>query len=102
MIGWAAVGLLVSAYDAWALKTGAETMSTAYRRAFRAQPAIVGGATAYVVSHLTGYLPARVDPLRHLTRPRSFRTIGVGGVTVSRVERLEVHCPACDEGDATA
>lgn len=67
MIGWAVVGLVVAAYDARAITAGTATMSAVYRDAYRAHPLIVGGATAFLVSHLTGYLPARFDPLRHLT-----------------------------------
>ena len=70
MIGWAAVAVVVSAYDGWALATGAETMSTAARRSYAAHPVVLAAATAYLVGHLTGLLPRRVDPLRHLTAPK--------------------------------
>lgn len=68
MIGWAVVAFAVAAYDAVAMKTGVETMSTAYRDAYRVHPVVVGAATVYLVAHLTGYLPGRYDPLRNLAR----------------------------------
>lgn len=68
LAGWAAVLVTVSVYDAWALSSGAETLSTGYRAAYRAHPFIVGAATAFLVGHLTGHLPARYDPLRSTTR----------------------------------
>ena len=64
MPGWAAVAAAVLAYDGWALVSRAETMSSAYRRAYCAHPLLIGTATLYLVGHLTGHLPRELDVLR--------------------------------------
>lgn len=64
MIGWIAVAAVVAVYDAVAMRTGAETMSTVYRDAYQARPVLIGAATGYLVAHLTGYLPRRYDLFR--------------------------------------
>ena len=65
-VGWAAVAAVVAAADGLALRTDGQTMSTAYRTAYQRHPLAIGAATAYLVAHLTGHLPKRYDPLRHI------------------------------------
>lgn len=59
-LGWLAVGVVVAGWDI----TQDETMSSAYRRY---QP-WSDLAMLYVVGHLTGLLPERVDFLKSLGR----------------------------------
>lgn len=68
VLGWVAVFATVSAYDAWAIAGGQETLSAAYRATYRRHPWLVGLGTAYLVGHLTGHLPRRADILRSTTR----------------------------------
>lgn len=63
MKGWLGIALFVAVYDAWAGATGNPTLSREFRDNSRSRPAVVGACTAFMVAHLYGLVPRRVDPL---------------------------------------
>ena len=66
VIGWISVAAVVASTDIFVIRRGACTMSRAYRDAYKSHPLIVGGATAYLIAHLTGWCPPRLDVLSNL------------------------------------
>lgn len=66
MNGWLAVAAVVSAYDIHAGITHRPTMSAAFRSASRKHPMLMTAGVTYLVAHLYGALPQRIDPLRTL------------------------------------
>lgn len=63
MRGWLGIAAFVAAYDAWAAVTERPTLSREFREASRLRPAIFIGGTGYMVAHLFGLVPQRIDPL---------------------------------------
>jgi hypothetical protein len=69
MTGWAAVALVVIAWDA----LSAETLTGAFGKAREAHPVADAGvivAWAALTGHLLGVLPRQADPFAVLTVPR--------------------------------
>ena len=63
MRGWLGIAAFVAAYDAWAAATNRPTLSREFREASRVRPAVFIGSTGYMVAHLFGLVPQRIDPL---------------------------------------
>jgi len=67
-VAWLGLAAYVIGYDAWAWRTGHETMSASYGRALddphRRWPTLI--FWGYLVGHLTRALPPRTDPLRKI------------------------------------
>lgn len=66
---WSVLAIFVVAYDCWAFRSGADTMSQSYGRALddpkRRWPTLI--FWAYLVAHLTRALPPQYDPTRRWT-----------------------------------
>ena len=66
-LGWAALAGLVAGWDLWAVWTGKETLSGAYRRSLSSPVGrtVTTAATTYLILHLQGWPRSleRVDPL---------------------------------------
>lgn len=63
MRGWLGIAAFVATYDAWAAATNRPTLSREFREASRIRPAVFIGGTGYMVAHLFGLVPQRIDPL---------------------------------------
>jgi len=63
MRGWLAIAGVVVGFDVWACRRERDTLSCAFRRAPRA---LTITTSAYVLAHLFGLMPDRVDPLVRL------------------------------------
>lgn len=65
---WVALWTGVAVYDIWAIKNHKETMSQSYLRALESKhrrwPTLM--FWGYLISHLTGVIPDKVDPLRRV------------------------------------
>lgn len=77
MKGWLAITLFVLGYDMWAGATDHPTLSTTYRTLSRTHRVPALFLSAYVVSHLHGYLPGQYDPLVNLGRAYGGRLGGI-------------------------
>jgi hypothetical protein len=66
MPGWLIVAAVVTAIDVHAGLTGRPMLSTSFRDASREHPMLISGTTLYLLGHLYGAVPARVDPLTRL------------------------------------
>lgn len=68
--GWLLLAGYVAAYDTWALKTGRETLSSAFGRSLRHPirrwPTLM--TWGVITLHLFGRLPTWLDPLHHYGR----------------------------------
>ena len=67
---WLTLAVWVLAYDAWACHVGSETMSQRFRRSPKA---FTWPLCGYVLAHLVGVVPERLDPLCRLGRVVSVR-----------------------------
>lgn len=63
MKGWIGIAAFVAVYDGWVAISKKPTLSADFCRASRAHPVVVGLGTAYIVAHLYGYWPKKIDPL---------------------------------------
>ncbi len=63
---WIVLAAGVIAYDSWALANKKETMSASFLRALDdpRRRHLTTGFWAYLVAHLFGIIPTRLDPLR--------------------------------------
>lgn len=64
MRGWALLAIYIAGYDTFARIT----LSREYRETFANHPVTVSLVTAYILFHLTGALPEKLDLLRFLGR----------------------------------
>jgi hypothetical protein len=63
MKAWLWIAATVAAVDTHAALTGKQTLSFSYRSTARTHPVAVTAATVYLICHLYGLLPRRMDPL---------------------------------------
>ena len=68
MRGWLWLAAFVAVYDAWAGLTSHPTLSAEYRTVSREHPVPIVVGTAYLIAHLVGAVPQRIDPLSRYTR----------------------------------
>jgi hypothetical protein len=67
---WLALAATIVAIDVHACVTNRSTLSGAFRCGPRTHPVAVTVATAYMLAHLYGAIPADLDPLRRLAPDR--------------------------------
>lgn len=60
--GWASIAAVVVAYDTWAAATHSPTLSAQFMAAAEEHPVVIGAVNAYLVTHLWGRWPRKLDP----------------------------------------
>lgn len=80
--GWTGLAAYVLGYDSWATKTQRDTMTEVFRRAskhpLRRWPVVL--TVGMVVSHLFGWIPAKVDPIHQFAEVLKRVDLSVMGV----------------------
>lgn len=71
---WVILGLIIAALDAWLIKTRRDTLSAHFHRTSIKYPLPLAVGVTYLLSHLYGALPVRVDAFKAfgwaMDRPR--------------------------------
>lgn len=63
MRGWAGLAAYVVAYESFAALTGREVLTGEFRGTLADHPILVTAVATYVLGHLYGVWPSRLDPL---------------------------------------
>lgn len=72
---WAYVIGGITLYDSWLMFTGRDSLSHHYRTAARRRPVAVPVFTAYLIGHLYGALPTKVDIFSGYGKVLSFKKL---------------------------